>query len=306
MKHFNDKLDIDFVQADDADDAKLTPSIKTFRALSKEFSLLPLDGKRPQEKGWTKWCRKKRPFKESDFKGLNAGVCCGPASEVIVLDVDDRKLFMGLKNGLRLKLPKTLKVKTGGGGVHYYYRHPKGKKWGNKSLKHPIFKKLTIFDIRGDGGVVVAPGSIHPDTGRRYKVIADHPIASCPNWIVKYLMTDEIDTGYLLDNPLPKPDYKKFIKALKIPDGKKKTILTEPIKGTRSEKVFGVISSLINGGYDKKAIVYIFEHYPIGDKYREKGSGKKKWLLGEIARARSKNIDISIGEDLVGIEVRRA
>ena len=165
-------------------------NIAIFRELVelRSFSVIPLDGKKPVEKGWTEYCRKMRPFKTSDFEGLNAGVCCGPASGVIVLDIDDRKLFMALKNELGLKIPKTLKVKTGGDGLHYYYGYPTdGKVWGNKSLKHPIFKKHGIFDIKGDGGVVVAQGSTHPITGKEYKIIADLPIASCPKWILEFI-----------------------------------------------------------------------------------------------------------------------
>jgi hypothetical protein len=58
--------------------------------MAKGFSLIPLNGKIPTEKGWQKWCVLKRPFKANDFKGRNAGIACGPASKLLVLDIDNR------------------------------------------------------------------------------------------------------------------------------------------------------------------------------------------------------------------------
>ena len=39
-------------------------------------------------------------------------------------------------------------------------------------------------------------------------------------------------------------------------------------------------------GYDEKEIFFIFDRYPIGVKYREKGLGRKAWLKGDIERAK--------------------
>ena len=44
------------------------------------YSLIPLNGKTPIEKGWTQYCEKVRPWNPEDFKGKNAGIACGPAS----------------------------------------------------------------------------------------------------------------------------------------------------------------------------------------------------------------------------------
>ncbi len=53
------------------------------------------------------------------------------------------------------KLRNTVSVKTGGGGSHHYYKIPKGIKVPNRVAILPG------VDIRSDGGLVVAPGSIH-------------------------------------------------------------------------------------------------------------------------------------------------
>ena len=137
MEKMDKKLDVDFGKTEEIEDTGQKPDINTFEELAKtrSFSLTPLKGKAPIEKGWTKCCRKQRPFKKSHFKGRNAGVCCGPASGLIVLDVDDQKLLVTLMLSLGLKLRKTFRVKTGSGGLHYYYRYPEEGDWGNKSLK---------------------------------------------------------------------------------------------------------------------------------------------------------------------------
>ena len=62
----------------------------------------------------------------------------------------------------RTLMTPTATVATGGGGWHLYYRHP----------GHPLLPALpghAGVDVKADGGYVVAPPSIHPDTGRPYR-----------------------------------------------------------------------------------------------------------------------------------------
>jgi hypothetical protein len=79
----------------------------------------------------------------------NVGIVTGKEFGIVVVDVE---------NGGRIDdLPPTVISKTGGGGFHYYYKHPgnivkNGVRIGNKDDKR---------DIRGDGGFVVAPPSVH-------------------------------------------------------------------------------------------------------------------------------------------------
>lgn len=164
--------------------------VSLFSELSKRFSLIPLNGKNPSVNGknWTDACLNKRPFNPNEFRGRNAGVCCGPASGVIVLDVDDPHCFKALSTENSFELPETFTVKTGS-GYHLYFKYPDdGKEYGCKSFKHPIFTKATIFDVKGIGGQVVAPGSIHPETGKPYTIEKDLPIADAPDWLKVYIL----------------------------------------------------------------------------------------------------------------------
>ena len=57
-------------------------------------------------------------------------------------------------------------------------------------------------------------------------------------------------------------------------------------KGQRSEAILSVLNSLVNAGLTDKAIIGIFESYPVGEKYREKGKSRERWLMAQIAKAR--------------------
>lgn len=106
----------------------------------------------------------------------NIGIITGDISQVTVIDVDGEKGLKSLKAmGLTLEnMPPTPTVRTGGGGYHLYYRYDKG------SIKTRV-NVLEKVDIRADGGLVIAPPSLHK-SGNRYswlkgKSLDDIPIA---------------------------------------------------------------------------------------------------------------------------------
>lgn len=106
--------------------------------------------------------KKVREFWTS-YPGANIGVATGTSSGITVLDVDDPKQFVAMteEHG---QLPATRMAKTGGGGVHLLYRYEPGIR--NKA---GIFPKI---DVRGDGGYIVAPPSVH-QSGERYQWVND-------------------------------------------------------------------------------------------------------------------------------------
>jgi hypothetical protein len=108
----------------------------------------------------------------------NVGIVTGQVSGLIVLDVD---AYHGGADSLAAlesqygALPATLESRTGGGGRHLYFSHP-GAALTNRTGIRPG------LDLRGDGGCVVAPPSIHP-SGRRYtwvKLRSPDDIAPAP------------------------------------------------------------------------------------------------------------------------------
>ncbi len=95
----------------------------------------------------------------------NIGIVTGQLSGVVVLDID---------NDLAgdLQLPRTATVITGGGGNrrHFYFAYC-----------HPL-KTFTFLGnhVKADGGYVVAPGSVHPDTGNVYRWAPGLSPEECP------------------------------------------------------------------------------------------------------------------------------
>lgn len=101
---------------------------------------------------WTRW------------PSANIGLVTGNASGIIVLDIDPA--HGGVESLRQLvdaegAVAHFAKVRTGGGGEHYYMRHPGGRVRNRTGLRPGI-------DVRGDGGYVVAPPSLHA-SGRRYR-----------------------------------------------------------------------------------------------------------------------------------------
>jgi len=116
----------------------------------------------------------------------NLGLTTGGDAGIWVLDVD---VHDPSKNGLvsmagledeHGELPDTLTIRTGSGGLHLYWAMPQGRDIRNRTAVAPG------IDVRGTGGYVVAPPSIHPDTGEQYRVPDEgrHRIATPPDWLV--------------------------------------------------------------------------------------------------------------------------
>jgi hypothetical protein len=87
-------------------------------------------------------------------------------------------------------LPKTPAVLTGGGGCQFYFKYPESE------LRNSAGKLGDGLDIRGDGGYVVAPPSIHP-SGKQYQWAKnrspdDLPLASFPDWALSILASASI------------------------------------------------------------------------------------------------------------------
>ena len=103
--------------------------------------------------------------------GANVGIATGASSGLVVLDVD---LPRGGRESLRTVvahgrgLPRTLRARTGGGGLHLFYVAPRGVHVPNAAGRLPgLADPLPGIDLRGDGGYVVAPPSLHA-SGKRY------------------------------------------------------------------------------------------------------------------------------------------
>ena len=147
----------------------------------------PSPGKHPRLP-WESWQRQ-RPTIElvrrwwRRWPDANLGAVTGAVSGVIVLDVDPRNRGESSLEDLEDAygpLPVTLEARTGGGGRHLYFGHP-----GRAVVSGPIAPGL---DLKGDGGLIVLPPSLHP-SGATYRWAPgrgpdDVEPATAPPWVL--------------------------------------------------------------------------------------------------------------------------
>ena len=119
---------------------------------------------------WAKWPK------------ANIGIATGRygGGYFCVLDFDPRNGGGWYGDAGPETLPPTWVVHTGGGGRHYYYR--------TRELLRGA-KLLSGVDLKGEGGYVVAPPSIHPEGGAYVWEVGagpgDMPIGGVPEWVLR-------------------------------------------------------------------------------------------------------------------------
>lgn len=161
--------------------------------LKRGWSIIPI---RPREKrpiiSWQRF--QQRMPTESDvdvwfdrWPSANIAIVTGALSGLIVVDVDPAHGGRESLDDLQRThgpLRDTLEARSGGGGRHLYFAHPGGTVHNRVDLAPGI-------DLRGDGGLIVAPPSVHP-SGNRYAWIPGHgpgeiELAQPPTWLLERL-----------------------------------------------------------------------------------------------------------------------
>jgi putative DNA primase/helicase len=177
------------------------------------------------ERWWSRWPH------------ANIGIACGP-SGILVLDIDPRHDGDETLRDLIAQygaLPETPEVLTGGGGRHIYFAAPEGIT--NAS-------PFAGIDIRGEGGFVVAPGSIHASSNTYEWEVSCHPdsmpIAPAPRWLLDLLRQPLAAQGAPATHPRAAP------MAERIPEGGRHRALlsiagTLRNRGLIAEEIYGCL-----------------------------------------------------------------
>lgn len=121
--------------------------------------LIPLRGKRALLKDWPALRLDEDGIRAWGRRGVNWGVLTG--EPLVVLDTDTAEAEAWVRqNGI----DSPVVVRSGGRGLHRYFRCPEGGEVRSRSAAHGI----RGLDVKGRRGYVVAAGSVHPETRRRY------------------------------------------------------------------------------------------------------------------------------------------
>lgn len=157
------------------------------------WAVVPLDGKRPIPQGWQSGrLRTVADVEEwwGDTPSRNVGLVTGRAGcGLWVLDVDARS--GGFESLAQLEaehgaLPRTLRARTGGGGLHLFWRMPEG-------VDVPCATGLRPgIDVKANGGQVVVWPSVHPDTSKMYQWDGRvEDMAEAPPWLLDLVLVRE-------------------------------------------------------------------------------------------------------------------
>jgi hypothetical protein len=124
------------------------------------------------------------------------GIATGERSGIWVLDVDPKNGGVDTLAELEQKnapLPRTISVVTGSGGLHFYFKYP------GPDYRNTAGALGPGLDTRGNGGYVVAPGSLHR-SGRRYNWQngpAVVELAEAPEWLLNLVKQPPRKSGLL-------------------------------------------------------------------------------------------------------------
>ncbi|HVM79850.1 MAG TPA: bifunctional DNA primase/polymerase [Stellaceae bacterium] len=126
----------------------------------------------------------------------NVGIVTGAISNLAVLDIDpkhDGAQSLRALEECHGALEPTVEAETGGGGRHFYFAYPPQGLRNRAALAPGI-------DLRAEGGMVVAPPSIHP-SGKPYRWAKGRapdalPPAPMPVWLLRLASGGEGGRGH--------------------------------------------------------------------------------------------------------------
>jgi hypothetical protein len=154
---------------------------------------VPAGSKDPYPWRWGKW-HTTDPARIRQWwqKPANIGITCGP-SGLVVIDCDTKREPLpppwdsvpGITDGADVLAvlfeghgedwPDTYTVRTPSGGWHFYYQA------AAHGIRNSARQVGPMVDVRGDGGFVVAAGSVRPDGA--YELVNDRDPVPLPGWL---------------------------------------------------------------------------------------------------------------------------
>ncbi len=239
------------------------------------FCVLPaLKGQKRPDLNWREFISKRPSFEETLelFEGKidpNLCIVCGRVSGVIVLDIDDLDKFKAWlrEKGKSLKdLLSMASVIRTGKGFHVWFRHP------TEEIGVRRFPEYG-FELRGAGGIVIVPPSLHPSGGIYWPLhlkersfegliswLENLILPEVPSWLLEVVKEDEkrairyeADTPTLEGTELT-PETAQKLQALL-----KEHLFSFWIEGYRHELACGISGWLARLGIPREIVEAVIE-----------------------------------------------
>jgi hypothetical protein len=125
----------------------------------------------------------------------NVGIPTGPDNGIFVVEADtpeghavDGIASLRSLEAMHGKLPDTLTSESPSGSLHYYFNWPTGT-----TIRNSTSKIAPGVDVRGDGGMVIAPPSVRPGIGQYRWLNEGTPIADAPDWLIEFATAGDTD-----------------------------------------------------------------------------------------------------------------
>jgi Bifunctional DNA primase/polymerase, N-terminal/AAA domain/Primase C terminal 2 (PriCT-2) len=126
------------------------------------------------------------------WPNANVGIAMGPDSNIWVMELDtpqghnvDGFASLQALEAIHGPLPETAQVISPSGSIHYYWKWPK-----TGTIRNTASEIGPGIDVRGEGGMVIAPPSIKEGVGE-YKWHHRAAVADAPDWLLALVIDTE-------------------------------------------------------------------------------------------------------------------
>lgn len=165
----------------------------------------------------------------AEYPDANIAIATGAVSGIVVIDIDEAHGGVTSWENLESRygdIPDASYIATGSGGYHIYLSHP------GRLVRNSASRIAMGIDVRGDGGYVIAPPSIHI-TGAHYEGVIDS-LPDIPPWLHKGIATPTVR-------------------------GTMRTAMTLPeklVEGERNTRLMSLAGTMRRAGMDRQEITH--------------------------------------------------
>lgn len=177
------------------------------------------------------------------------GIPTGAVNQFFVIEADTKEAHgvdglasLEALQAMHGRLPETLMAESPTGSLHRYYRHP------GQYITNSSSKIAPGVDIKGDGGMVIAPPSKRADDS--YRWLNDLPIAEAPAWLVEQAVAAGQQTEAAANGGEASEKWRNLFDNLRNGDGLHDTLRDLAAKMITGGMSGGATTNMLYGWHD--------------------------------------------------------